>query len=436
MPENIGFAEGRALSYTTGMSYWLVGELLRDFLRIKKEAPTEEVARALQRSVEAEVGHRLPEIYPYLARVLDHPLEGAMAERVQFLGAEALQTRMLEAFRDFMWASASRRPLLLIWEDLHWCDPSSLQFLEALLPLTGEVPLLLLCALRSDESPARQMIEDGFEKFADFGRCLALRPLSREQSTALIQELLQLGNLPDKMRGIILDRAEGNPFFLEELLRSLIETGTVVLAEGRTRLMREITTVDLPETLQGVVTARIDRLAPEQKQTLQKASVLGRVFQERVLRHLHEPASQSRFQHSLLELQRREFVQSQWEQTAEARTVESGRLHLQARHYARCRLSVDIARQPEAVTCPVGSSPGESLSGSTRRAEPDARISFRAGRTSQRGRALSWPSCGTSAGDVCKCGSARLLPISARAVRANRSGEAQREFAEDGCAFI
>ncbi|MDQ3315046.1 MAG: hypothetical protein M3505_10555 [Verrucomicrobiota bacterium] len=72
------------------------------------------------------------------------------------------------------------------------------------------------------------------------------------------------------------------------------------------------------------MTARIERLAPEQKQTLQKASVLGRVFQERVLRHLHEPASQSRFEHLLLELQRREFVQAQQQQAFEARALENG----------------------------------------------------------------------------------------------------------------
>ncbi len=92
----------------------------------------------------------------------------------------------------------------------------SLQFFEALLPLMAEVPLLLLCALRSDDSPARQIIEKRFEKFANFGRRLELAPLSRDQSVALIQELLQLEHLPEKMRGVILDRAEGNPFFVED----------------------------------------------------------------------------------------------------------------------------------------------------------------------------------------------------------------------------
>ncbi|MBA2622699.1 MAG: AAA family ATPase [Chthoniobacterales bacterium] len=324
LPENVGSAEGRALSYTAGMSYWLVRELLRDLLKIDADAPPTEVARALRDSVAAECGDRVADIYPYLAPLLDHELEGEMAERVQFLGAEALQSRMLEAFRDYVRARSCRQPLLLIWEDLHWSDPSSLRFLEALLPLTREVPLLLLGALRSDESPARQLLDGAFEKFAEPGRRFALRPLSPGQSMTLIRELLQLEDLPENMRDIILERADGNPFFVEELLRSLIEAGVVVLTGGRARVTREITAVDLPETIQGVVTARIDRLAPEPKQTLQKASVLGRVFQERVLERLHEGIAESRIMRSLVELERREFVLSGRELASETRALEEG----------------------------------------------------------------------------------------------------------------
>ena len=253
----VACAEGRALSHTAGMSYWMARDVLRTLLEIKADTPPEKIARALQSSVEKVLPENVPDVYPYLARLLEIPLQAAMQERVKFLTSEALQGRILQAFQDYVRARAAREPLVLFWEDLHWCDPSSLGVLEMLLPLTKEVPLLLLLAYRPDEDRLEQLQEQTRSVCAGNYRIIELSPLTREQSGSLIQSLLKIENLPEKMRELILDRAEGNPFFLEELLRSLLDAGIVIVEQDRIVATGAIEKVNVPDTLQGVLTARI-----------------------------------------------------------------------------------------------------------------------------------------------------------------------------------
>ena len=177
------------------------------------------------------------------------------------------------------------------------------------MPLTKEAPVLLLLAYRPDADFVAQLQDRGAS--AENFRALELLPLTRKESGSLIQSLLKIENLPDKMRALILDRAEGNPFFLEELVRSLLDMGIVVVENGRASATGAIEAVNVPETVQGVLTARIDRLDLEKKHTLQNASVIGRVFQQRVLERLYENkvAINGQLNDSLAELQRRGFIQ-------------------------------------------------------------------------------------------------------------------------------
>jgi class 3 adenylate cyclase len=309
---DIRWAEGRALSYTEGMSYWMARDLLRALLETTADSAPEEMEKTLRSSIEQTVPEKIAEIYPYLGRLLEVPLTAATEEEIRFITGEALQTRILRAFQEYIRVRAAREPLVLFWEDLHWCDPSSLRVLEMLMPLTKELPLLLLLAYRPDADFVSQLHKAAPSAGAENYRTLELSPLTREESGSLIQSLLKIENLPEKMRTLILDRAEGNPFFLEELLRSLLDAGTVVIEKDRVVATGAIEMLNVPETLQGVLMARIDRLTPENKQTLQNASVIGRVFQQRVLAHLYKnrAASNGQLDDSLAELQQREFIQA------------------------------------------------------------------------------------------------------------------------------
>ena len=324
LPGNVSWAEGRALSYTAGIGYWLARAILYSLLDVAADAPRSKIDEAMQRSLEQESEEKPLEIYPYLARLLEIPMLETMEERVKFLSSEALQRRILQAFHDYVRDRAKRGPLVLVWEDLHWCDPSSLQVLGTLLPLATEVPLLFLCACRPDEKLIAELLTRAQEAYASNYCRIGLSPLTREESSSLIQRLLKIEQLPEKMRDLILDRAEGNPFFLEELLRSLLDCGVVRLEQGRVIATRELESVEIPETLEGVLMSRIDRLEAENKHALQNASVIGRVFQERVLTRLYEEKSTAkpRLQRSLDELQRREFVQSREQQASETAELQ------------------------------------------------------------------------------------------------------------------
>ena len=324
LPVNVSWAEGRALSYTAGMGYWVARAILYSLLDVSADAPRSKIDEALQRSLEQEGEEKLLAIYPYLARLLEVPMQETMEERVKFLSSEALQGRILQAFHDYVRDRAKRARLVLVWEDLHWCDPSSLQVLETLLSLATEVPLLFLCACRPDEKLIGELLTRAHAAYASNYCRIGLSPLSRQESSSLIQRLLKIEQLPEKMRDLILDRAEGNPFFLEELLRSLLDCGVVRFEQGRVIATRELESVEIPETLEGVLMSRIDRLEAENKHALQKASVIGRVFQERVLTHLYEEKStaKTRLERSLGELQRREFIQSREQEESETAELQ------------------------------------------------------------------------------------------------------------------
>jgi predicted ATPase len=215
LPAKVTWAEGRALSYTAGMSYWLAREILLSLLGAKAKG---EISSALRNSLNGQAA-----LYPFLARLLELPMDAAAEEQMKFLSSEALRARILEALRKYLGARAEREPLILVWEDLHWCDPSSWEVLEMLFPLCNNVPLLLLCVSRLEDSRVADMLQEHDGKC--IRRTIRLSPVSREESDVLVQQLLKIENLPERLRELILNRAEGNPFFVEELLRSLIDTG-------------------------------------------------------------------------------------------------------------------------------------------------------------------------------------------------------------------
>ncbi len=309
LTEGLAWVEGRCLSYTEGSSFWIARDVLCGLLGVKADSPSGELASALHREVSRLGGNRLEQMYPLLARFLEIPLVTSQLDRIKDLTAEALRRGMVETYREYVRLRATEKALVLVWEDLHWADPSSLNLLQTVLPLAREVPLLVLLVFRPEEGPMlvwhRQHATSAGEQY----QVIELDPLSHAESGQLAQSLLRIDNLPGETRDLILQKAEGNPFFLEELLRSLIDAGFVVLRAEGAVAARPVRDLDVPDTLQGVIASRIDHLPPEHKRTLQTASVIGRVFQERVLGHLLERESFNvELEQTLTGLRRREFV--------------------------------------------------------------------------------------------------------------------------------
>ena len=316
-PAEVVWVEGRALAYTTDTPYAMVNDLVRDLLGVAADASLDDVSGALA----ARLARVLPADaavveWPFLARLLDLPL-GDDAARVIAQYAQTpdvLQQRTGDAFVRLVTASATS-PLVLVWEDLHWADEASLYLLEELTAASGGAPVLLVLLFRPDDSSVwelhRSLVDDeksGYE-------VIELDPLSREDSEVLIESLLHIENLPAAVRDLILGKAEGNPLFLEELVRALIDAGMVVIEKGRavaTDAITELHAMDVPDTVQGVIGARIDRLPADNKAMLQAASVIGRIFQRRILEHLTtRDDTDFGLDNALGDLQRLDFIDAQ-----------------------------------------------------------------------------------------------------------------------------
>lgn len=279
------WAEGRALSYGESASYLVVRIILRNLLGVGFETPPAEVGLVLRQEIDHLLPGQLAGIYPYLAHLLEVPLDATSAQRIKYLEGEALSRQILNSIRDYILAKARRAPLVLIWEDLHWADPSSLGLLETVLPLTQQSSLLLIFVYR----PIRDGRVWGFHRKLEgtqSGSHIMIQPapLTPAESSQLLDNLLGSA-LPERIKELIINKAEGNPFYLEEVIRSLIEQRALVWSEEGQKWLTtaSLSHIELPDTLQGVIMARIDQLDPRSKRVLQVASVIGRNFPYDVL---------------------------------------------------------------------------------------------------------------------------------------------------------
>src|SRR5262249_32971998 len=144
-----------------------------------------------------------------------------------------LRGQFVRALQEYVRTRALAGPLVVVLEDLHWIDPSSLGLVEALLPLTAEIPLLVLLAARSfADGHVHEFAQRAFATTGARHQTIELLPLTRENSSELIDHLLQAHDRTGQIPLLVLDRAEGNPFFLEELLRGLLDAGRLSVGAG------------------------------------------------------------------------------------------------------------------------------------------------------------------------------------------------------------
>jgi hypothetical protein len=180
---------------------------------------------------------------------------------------------MHAAWRSFFSTLSLRSPVVVVIEDIHWADAALLDLLEHLADRVAG-PVLFVCPSRPELTDRRPGWGGGHRNVSS----VSIEPLSADHAERLVRLLLSVEDLPDRVRRQILARAEGNPFFLEEIVRHLIDDGRIVRSEGRWRAAERIGDVEIPDTVQGVLAARIDLLDPSHKRALQRAAVVGRVF--------------------------------------------------------------------------------------------------------------------------------------------------------------
>ncbi|MEA2022654.1 MAG: AAA family ATPase [Actinomycetota bacterium] len=194
------------------------------------------------------------------------------------LSPRQIRAEIVGAWRSFFTAMARHSPIVVIIEDMHWADRVLLDLLEELEDRIAG-PAMFLCPTRPELTDLRPGWGGGRRRFSS----LLLDPLTTAESNMLLDLVLENSALPEGLRRDIMNRAEGNPFFIEEILRRLADEGSIVRSEGVWHAADAIDDVDMPDTVQAVIAARIDLLAPDEKRALQCAAVIGRVFWTGVL---------------------------------------------------------------------------------------------------------------------------------------------------------
>jgi len=282
------WSQGRCLPYGRGLAYHLLVDLLRSLLGIT-DTTDETCADKALRDTLADLFDTSPEtppadIYPFLAHLLSINITGDAYKRLPLIDPQALQVHYREAFQVLLEALMSSRPQVIVIEDLHWGDPSSVEVLGQVLPLARTHPILFCLVSRPEtDTPGWQLVRRVREILGGSLAEISLGSLSEPDSRRLISNLLEIEALDEGMRSLILRRSEGNPFYVEEVIRMLIEQGAITREAGGWSASARINEVHIPENLQGLLMARIDRLPEADRDTLRVASVVGRQFPVKVL---------------------------------------------------------------------------------------------------------------------------------------------------------
>jgi class 3 adenylate cyclase len=277
------WVEARCVSYGRNLPYHLLIDLVRSALGITFIATDDEIRATLDDGLGKLVGEDAADISPYFAHLLALPLRPEEVDRMK-VDPEVLQGRYVASILRLLRALSADRPLVLVCEDLHWADPASIQVARQILPLAVQLPVLFVGATRAEtDSAGWELLVAAREAFGDAITEVRLEPLTETQSRELVGHLLAIESLPASVRDLILARAEGNPFFVEEVVRMLIEQGVIVLRDERWTATEAVSSIEIPETLHGLLLARIDQLPDAAKRSLRVAAVIGRQFPVRVL---------------------------------------------------------------------------------------------------------------------------------------------------------
>ena len=289
-PSEAPWLECRGVSYDTTRPYGLFMQSVRQTYGVEDSDSLELVREKVARTPEGFS----PQVQTLVVRVIRALLaSGTDSDGPQVQG-ETLQRELYQACHSMLRTTASLAPTLMLLDDLHWADPASVELMIDMFPLVKEVPLLLLCSFRPErQSPAWRVKETAETDYPHLYTEISLSPLSEDDSKELFVNLVDISGSPSELRHRILDKTEGNPLYVEEFTRALIDSGAVIRDETGLHwsLDARVEDVPIPENLQALLTSRIDRLQEDARRTLQLSSVIGRSFYHRVLELISDPVT-------------------------------------------------------------------------------------------------------------------------------------------------
>jgi tetratricopeptide (TPR) repeat protein len=344
--------KGRCLPYGESLTYWPLAEIVKAYTGVLHSDPHDAALGKIARLAD-DVLAATPD--PSRAAAALAFTFGLEDPRFGFADLAPRQVRLEahEAWRAFFTGLAAEQPVIAVVEDIHWADAALLDLLEELADRVAG-PLLFLCPSRPDLVQTRPSWGGGKRNFSS----VFLEPLGHDDAVRLVEFLLTVAELPESVRETMLQRAEGNPFFLEEIVRHLIDEGRIVRDGDRWLAGADIGEIVIPDSVQGVLAARIDLLPPDERRVLRSAAVVGRVFWKGPVTSLLNGESE-RLDELLDDLEDRELVVSQVSSTL-AGEREFVFKHVLTRDVAYATLSRrDRAQAHAAVASWIESSTGE-----------------------------------------------------------------------------
>jgi predicted ATPase/class 3 adenylate cyclase len=326
MEETVWFFEARATQPSMLQPYSLTRDLFSFRFEINDNDPLPMVHEKFKKGIASFMDGRSETLAPMIGQLVGFDFSESTIVQPKLEDPEAFHREALKYLGEFFLTASQTNPVLIQVEDIHWADERSLDLLNGLARENTEIPLFVIYMARPGLYDRRPSWGEGQE----FHARLNLQPLSRLDSRRLVREMLKkVDKVPNDLRDLIIDRAEGNPFYMEELIKTLIEDGVIIKGDGEWRIEMERLNPDrVPGTLVGVLQSRLDSFPAGQRSLMQRASVVGRIFWESAVAHLSaaEGVTSGTVTSMLNDLRRREMVFKR-EESAFDGTAEYGFRH-------------------------------------------------------------------------------------------------------------
>jgi class 3 adenylate cyclase/tetratricopeptide (TPR) repeat protein len=288
------YLEGRCLHYGGSMAYLPIHDILKSYFDIKEK----DQEPVIKKKMEEKISHfdeRLKGGLPPFKDLLSIRVED---DKYLQLEPAAKKIRTFEAIRDLLVCESENKPVVFVVEDLHWIDNLSEEFLNYLIDWLAGTHILLILLYRPEYTH-----QWGSKSFYSK---IGVDQLTTQSSAQLVQNILEGGEVVPELRELILNRAGGNPLFVEELTHSLLENGSIQRQDHQYVLTKQVSDIEVPDTIQGIIAARMDRIEDSLKRILQVASVIGREFAYRILQTIM--GMREELKSSLINLQGLELI--------------------------------------------------------------------------------------------------------------------------------
>lgn len=262
--QDFNYLEGRCLHYGGSMAYLPFLDLLKTFFEIEDGHREFLIKKNIQKKLTTLDSELLLDFRPAFQDLLSLKIED---ESWLKLEPKIKRERTFEALKNLFISLSAEKPLVLAVEDLHWVDKTSDEFLDYFIHSMAHHPILLILLYRPEYTH-----QWGSKSYYSK---IGLDQLTMESSAELVSAILEGGDVASKLKELILNRSAGNPLFMEEFTHTLLENGSIERKNNQFVLSTKIDDIRVPDTIQGIIAARMDRLEENLKRTMQVASVIG-----------------------------------------------------------------------------------------------------------------------------------------------------------------